>query len=135
MEKGEILRKYKLNIDKTLKSLSITPKNYKALKSMDGTWFVYFRVFRPLENKRKKFVFKRIRVNGEMVGINAEKEHSKRIYIAELLRDTIKHDLLNYDRTIIEYMYGTEKAKELYPKAFDEIPTSESRNFISIEQA
>ncbi|WP_299116844.1 hypothetical protein [uncultured Winogradskyella sp.] len=135
MEKGEILRKYKLNIDKTIKSLSIYPKTYKKLKSMDKQWIVCFRVFRPLEDKRKKFVFKRIKINGEMVNLNQEKDHDKRIYIAELLRDTIKYDLLNHERIIIGFMYGTDKAKEIYPHVFEIAPSKESLNFVSIEDA
>lgn len=131
----EILKKYSPNIKKVIRSLNIYPEDYKFKKSMDvNNWQVYFRCMRVGE-KIKRYSFRRVKVNGEMVSINRIKDHEDRVEAAELLRDTIKYDLETHPTVILQYMYGTEEAKRLYPQAFNIPLTEDNREFVSIEKA
>lgn len=131
---SKILHKYSDNIKDMVRSVHISPANYKDPETVDDNWRVYLNVKRPETKGYYYKEFKSVYRNKVKIGLNRIKNHQDKVKHVEIIRDSVIEHIRTNEITVVLLLYGLEKAKVKYPFLFVE-QHSEDKSFISIEKA
>lgn len=108
-----ILDKYKHFTDNLINSIKVYPKDYKVNSKSAYVYFFYY-----VDGKRYKFKKAQYYYDGVEVPINRIKDLKKRAKAINILIQVISFNLRSDPKIILKYIYGIDKAKELYPEVY-----------------
>ena len=108
-----LFQKYDIEIKDIIRTIRIYPKDYRNPKKLNDDWYVVYG-----NGAERKYLRTFVKTSRN-IHINKINDHIEKVKNIEFLRDLLKYEFENNIIAVLKFLYGVEKAKELYPEVFN----------------